>query len=319
VGVEGRVAGARDDEVDQGHGPVLERDGGRQRLRRRRRLGHPGQSGHGEGRPDAARLELAAAGQSDARPVGAQLQAAGLRVEQDLRAGVRGGAGQRLPELAVAAPGVEEDALAGAAAGQDARQQLARRAGRDPAPGLLAGQLGGLEAPELARVGEVEALAEGRAERGAQDLVERVGPRPTAKGGERRVAQGAGRHRRRQAAHEVERAQGEGDPAAAQADAPVPGPSLEVVAEQGAQLGQDARLDGGVEAVAAQVDPHAGDRVAGRGPADPPGPLDKRHAMAVPGRAVGRAHPGRARPQDQQVGRRQPPAGTAAPSAAAAG
>ncbi len=205
------------------------------------------------------------------------------------------------------------------AAGQRARHQLARRARRDAAAGLLPGQLRRLQAPELARVGEVEALAEGGAERGAQDLLEGVGARPPAQRGEGRVAQRAGRHRRRQAADQVERAQREGDPAAAEPDAPVAGPPLEVAAEQRAQLGQDAGLDRGVEAVAAEVDAHAGDGVAGRGPADPPGPLDERDPVAVPGGPVGRAHPGGARPQDQQVGRRQPPAGTAAPSAAAAG
>ena len=71
--------------------------------------------------------------------------------------------------------------------------------------------------------------------------------------------------------------------------------------------------------MAAEVDAHPGDRVAGRGAADAAGALHERHAVAVAGGAVGRAHPGRARPQDQQVGRRQPPAGTAAPWAAAAG
>ena len=65
--------------------------------------------------------------------------------------------------------------------------------------------------------------------------------------------------------------------------------------------------------MAAEVDAHPGDRVAGRGAADVAGALHERHAVAVAGGAVGRAHPGRARPQDQQVGRRQPPAGTAAP------
>jgi hypothetical protein len=71
--------------------------------------------------------------------------------------------------------------------------------------------------------------------------------------------------------------------------------------------------------VAAEVDPHAGHRVAGRGAADPPGALDERHAVAVAGGAVGGADAGRARPQDQQVGRGQPPAGTGAPSDAATG
>jgi hypothetical protein len=74
-----------------------------------------------------------------------------------------------------------------------------------------------------------------------------------------------------------------------------------------------------MEAVAAEVDPHAGHRVAGRGPADPAGPLDERDPVAVAGGAVGRPDTGRARPEDQQVGRGQPPAATGAPSAAPSG
>ncbi len=96
---------------------------------------------------------------------------------------------------------------------------------------------------------------------------------------------------------------------------------LEVVAEQGAQLRQDPRLHRRVQAVAAQVDPQAGDRVAGRGPADVAGPLDQDHAVAGAGRSVRGPHPGGPGAQHHQVGRLrdQPPAGTAAPLAAAAG
>ena len=138
---------------------------------------------------------------------------------------------------------------------------------------------------------------------------------------ERGVADGARGHGRRQAPGEVERPQGEGDPAVAEPDAAVAGTTLEVVAEQVVQHRQDPRLDRRVQAVAAQVHPQPGDGTAGRGPADVAGPLDQDHAVAVAGRAVGRAHAGGPGSQHHQVGRLrdQPPAGTAAPFAAAAG
>jgi hypothetical protein len=321
VRVVGRVAAPRQDEVDQDHRPVPE--GGR---RGEGAVGwggggHAGQRGDRQRRPDPPRLDGPAVGEGHPRPVGAQLQAPGLGAQQHLRAGLRGGVGQGLPELPVAAPRVEEDALARAPAREDAGDQAARRARADPAPRLLARELGRLEAPELARVREVEALAEGRAEGGPQHLLEGVGPRGRAAEPEGGVAGRAGCHVERQPPGEVEGPQGEGDPAVGEPDAAAPGAQLEVVAQQPAELGQDPRLDRRVQAVAAQVDAHPGDGVAGRGPADAVGPLDQDHPVAGAGRPVRRPHPGGPGPQHNQVGGRRlyPPAGTAAPFAAAAG
>ena len=119
--------------------------------------------------------------------------------------------------------------------------------------------------------------------------------------------------RRRQPPHQVERAQREGDPAAAQADAPVARPPLQVGAQQRPQLGQDARLDGRVQPVAAEVDAHPGDLVARGRAADPVAALDQRHPVAPHGRAVGGPDARGARAQHQQVGRGQFRAATAVP------
>jgi hypothetical protein len=72
--------------------------------------------------------------------------------------------------------------------------------------------------------------------------------------------------------------------------------------------------------MAAEVDAHAGDGVAGGGAADPVGALHERHAVAVAGGPVRGAHARGPCPEHEQVGLgrgRQPPAGTAAPAAAA--
>ena len=319
--VVGRVAAPRQDQVDQRHRPVLEGRRGGERLLRRSGRGHPGQRRDGQRGPDPRCLDRPPVGERHPRPVRAQLQPHRLCPQQDLGARTGGGVGQGLPELPVATPRVEEDPPARAPAGEGAGHHAARRARAHPAPGLLARELGGLEAPELAGVGEVEALAEGRAEGGAQHLLEGVLPRGRAAEPEGRVAQRAGGHGGGEAAGEVEGPQGEGDPAAGQPDAAAPRAELEVVAQKPAQLGQDPRLDRRVQAVAAEVDAHPGDAVAGRGAADAAGPLDQDHPVARAGRAVGRPHPGGPGPQHHQVGgrRRQPPAGTAAPLAEAAG
>ena len=62
------------------------------------------------------------------------------------------------------------------------------------ATGLLAGELRRIDAPDLARVGEVEALAEGGPEGGHQHLGEGVRARPPAQRAQGGVAQRAGGH-----------------------------------------------------------------------------------------------------------------------------
>ena len=160
----------------------------------------------------------------------------------------------------------------------------------------------GVEAPELAGVGEVEALAHGRPQPGPEGLGEGVGPGPPGPGGGG-VDGHPGRERRRQPPGQVGRAQREPDPAALQVDAAVAGPALEVVAEQAAQVAEDAGVDRRVQPVAAVVDPDPVQLEAGRGPAGPGGPLEHHHPVPGPGRPVGGADPGRPGTEDDQVGR----------------
>jgi hypothetical protein len=76
---------------------------------------------------------------------------------------------------------------------------------------------------------------------------------------------------------------------------------LQLVAEQPAQVVQDAGLDRRVQAVAAVVDPDPVHLEAGRGPAGAGRPLQHHHPVPGPGRPVGGAHPGRPGPEDDQV------------------
>ena len=219
--------------------------------------------------------------------------------------GPHAGVGQRLPDLPVAAAWGEERALARRSPPHRARHDAPGGARAHPATGLLAGELGRIDPPDLARVGEVEPLAEGGPEGGHQHLGEGVRARRPAQRAQGGVAQRPGGHARRQAPHQVQRAQGEGDPPAAEADAPVPRPRLKIVAQQRPQLGQDPRLDGRVQAVAAQIDAHAGHLAAGGGAAHERGPLEQRHAVPRRRRAVGGAQARRARSQHQQVAARR--------------
>ena len=172
----------------------------------------------------------------------------------------------------------------------------------DPPAGELAGQLARIDAPDLADVGAVELVGDGRTEPGPDHLGEGVLPRAAASRGEGGIARGPQRERPRGAGHQVGGPQREGDPAPAEQDAPVAGPDLEVVAEQRAQGVEQARRRGRVEAVAAEVDAQAGHLVAGRHAPDPFGPLD--HGDLVPGEGgpPGGDQPGRARSHDQEVG-----------------
>ena len=211
--------------------------------------------------------------------------------------------GQALADGPKPSPGVQNQGPSRRAPPGHPGQQPARGAGRHPAAGQLAGQLVGVEAPELAGVGEVEALAHGRPEPGPDDLGEGVGP---AAAGPRRwrrrrptpAANDGGSRRARSAGPQRER-----DPAALQLDAAVAGPALEVVAEQAAQVAEDAGVGRRVQPVAAVVDPDPVHLEAGRGPADPGGPLEHHDPVPGPGRPVGGGQPGRPRTEDDQVGR----------------
>jgi len=77
---------------------------------------------------------------------------------------------------------------------------------------------------------------------------------------------------------------------------------LEVVAEQAAQLREDARLDRRVQAVAAQVHAHPGHGAARGGPADVGRALHHDHPVAGAGGLLRGPDPGGARPQDDQIG-----------------
>ena len=164
-------------------------------------------------------------------------------------------------------------------------QQLSGRAGGDAPARLLPADPLGLEAPELPRVREVEALAERRAEAGAEHFRERVCAR-TAKRREHRIARGREREARRKAAQQVGRPEREREPAAREADPPVPGAQLQVVAEERAELAEDARVEGRVQPVAAVVDADPADLEAPRGPTRDRGPLEET-TIARPERAAG--------------------------------
>ena len=116
------------------------------------------------------------------------------RVPAPVDSGPRAGVGEHLPDLAVAAARVEEHAPAPRRPPQRARHDATGRARAHPAAGLLAGELGRGDAPDLARVREVE-----RARR-AWDRARPAAPRRrcppagAAQGPQGGVAQGAGRH-----------------------------------------------------------------------------------------------------------------------------
>ena len=76
-------------------------------------------------------------------------------------------------------------------------------------------------------------------------------------------------------------------------------PHLEIVAEQAAQCGEDRRRRGGMEPVAAVVDPEAGDLERAGHAAHGRGPLEDHHLVAGRRRAPGGGEPGRARPDDR--------------------
>ena len=103
-------------------------------------------------------------------------------------AGVGGGVGQPLGDLAEAAPRVQEGAPLGPAPADQAADDGARPGRADPPAGELAGQVARIDAPDLADVGPVELVGDGRTEPGPDDLGEGVAPRATASRGEGGIA-----------------------------------------------------------------------------------------------------------------------------------
>ena len=159
-------------------------------------------------------------------------------------------------------------------------QQPGRGGGGDPAAGLLAGQLAGIQAPQLAGVREVEAPAHGRPQPGsavsakvsargrrAQAVAASAAAAAANDGGSRR-ARSAGRSGNR-----IQRPPGRCGRC---------GALLQLVAEQAAQVVEDAGLDRRA-AGGRRGRPGSRPARAGRGPAGAGGPLQHHHPVLGPG------------------------------------
>ena len=106
-------------------------------------------------------------------------------------------------------------------------------------------------------------------------------------------------------------AQRELEPAVLQPHPAVAGTGLQVVAEQPTEVGQDGRVDGGVQPVAAVVDPDAGHLEAGCHAPHDGRLVHHRHLGAGPGRLPRRRQAGGPGAEDHHVGR---PVHAAAPA-----
>jgi hypothetical protein len=283
-----------EDEVEEHHGPVPEAVGGGHHLRGRTG-DEPGQDRQRRRRPHLRRGQSPARRQLHAGTARPDVDPDDLGAQLHRRPCPDGRVGQRLAHLPEAAAGVQERALGGIGGPDELPGDRGRRRRRDATPGHLPRQLGAVDPPELAGVGPVERVVDGRAEACPHHLGVGVGA-GMAQRGDSGVERHPGGQGGRQMAQEVRRPQREAHEAAGHRDPSTAGAQLEVATEEPLELGQEAGLDAGVEAVAAEVDALTGHLERGRQPAHDRGPLD--HLMARPGRMPGRQQAGRSGPDD---------------------
>ena len=222
--------------------------------------------------------------------------------EPDRGAGGDRGVGDRLGDLAEAAPRVEERPTLGSGAAHEPPGDGRRATTPTPAGGRARRRARRVGVPELAGVRAVERVGDGRTEPGPHDLAEGVGPR-TGAAGRDGVDGGAGGEPRRQVAHEVAGAQRERRPSGRPARMrPLRGRTWRSSPSRPRRSASSAGSVAGWRRWLPWSTRSAGDGPARRHAPDVVGPVDDGDLVPGPGGVPGRGEPRRPRPDDDDHG-----------------
>lgn len=286
-------------QVDEQHSAVAELRAGVEDGGGRGGAHEAGEGGEGDGAEHERGFEQIALRGEDENAAGLRFDGVDGGVGEDADAGVGGGFGVGVADLAEALARVIEAALAGG--GEHLAEELAQGAGGDAAAGLLGVDVRGVEAPDFAGVGEVEVAADGGAEAVLEDGGEGLFELPGV-GFEDGLGEDAGGEGGRSVEGDVQGLEGEVEPAVLEEDAAVAGAFEEIVAEQGADIGEDFGRTGRMQAVAAVVDAVAGDGEAGGIAAGVRGTLEQGDLEAAAGEQPGKGEAGGAGAEDGDGG-----------------
>lgn len=322
MGVELGEASRRDHEIDQRHGTVLQGrrgfpdpllDGGGNDFRQRGDRHRGPEKIPLEDPPLAVSSHLHGPGLSGSfRGIGPHGRPPG----QQTRPGVPGGFGERLADLTVPPPRIEEVVEPHRSDAGNPAEQLARqkpwRAGGDTPARLLGSEGLGLPAPDLPGEREIEILRQ----RGSQLALEErsegvvdVLASKTTPGTERGVLRRPGEEGGVGVPEQVHGTGREANPSPPEADPPVAGSLEEIFSEQPSEIGQDRRIAGRMETMAAVVDVLAGELEAPRASAEAGVPFHQDDVRPVEGaEPVGRPRSRGPPSQDDHAGAAQDPA-----------